>query len=71
MCAVINRLVFHGLVRATATMEQPLSTDDESSIEIQNVEYDYSMFADRDRMDCTGTLKFTVTVDEYNDKQQG
>ena len=46
----------------TATMEQPLSTDDESSIEIQNVEYDYSMFADRDRMDCTGTLKFTVTV---------
>ncbi len=43
-------------------INQTLSTDDESSIEIQNVEYDYSMFSDRDRMDCTGTLKFTVTV---------
>ena len=39
---------------ASTMMEGQLSTDDENGIEIKDVEYDYNMFSDGGRMDCTG-----------------
>ena len=43
-------------------INQTLSTDDENGIEIKDVEYDYNMFSDGGRMDCTGLLQFYIIV---------
>lgn len=47
---------------ASTMMEGQLSTDDENGIEIKDVEYDYNMFSDGGRMDCTGLLQFYIIV---------